>query len=279
MASIFYEPKYLEIQNHSKEVIHETDDFYVVFSIKNFRAVSLPRGLFGSVVKKNRLAGFEDFQSFWNETIEKLQKLKVKTIELIHPIEIYKGYIKESWLGGVGFSIMYQDVNHHIPLRHHKLHQMEERKLKKILTKNYSFSQTNRNDFGKVYEFLAQCRAEKDLTLNINKFKLGRLFMTFPDRYDLFVGKLDGQMTCAAITLKSALNTAYYFLPGTLEAYKKDSPMVGLLHIIVDQLKGKYRYLDLGISSIEGNPQEGLITFKERMGGVRTTKARYYLKI
>ncbi len=279
MASIFYDPKYIEIQNHSNYLKCESEHFICGFEIKGTTAISLPQGLFGSFMKKHRKVSFDDFSDFWIETKTELQAHKVKKVELVHPPEIYQGYIPEAWLEEVGFSMRYEDINHHIELRNHQLHEMEIRKLKKIAPLDYRFEPASRNSFGVIYDFLAKCRAEKGLVLNINKFKLGRLFMTFPDKYDLFAGFKGKELACATITLKSAPNVAYYFLPGTLEAFKKDSPMVALLHVIVDQFKGKYKYLDLGISSVNGKPQDGLIAFKERMGGIRTSKKRYFNRL
>lgn len=278
-ASIFYDPDYLEIQNHKQLLMSENGDFQSAFAIKNSLAVSLPQGLFGSVVKKNRRVNFGDFNTYWEETKQQLLDNKVKRVEMTHPSEIYQGYIPEAWLEEVGFSLMYEDINHHIELKKHQMHDMEVRKLKKITQMDYRFEPASTNSFGPIYDFLAKCRAEKGLVLNINKFRLGRLFMTFPDRYHLFAGYMGDELACATITLNSAPNVAYYFLPGTLEAYKKDSPMIALLHVIVDQFKGKYKYLDLGISSIKGKPQQGLIDFKERMGGIKTVKRRYFLRL
>lgn len=269
----------MEIQNHGNLLDCDSEHFQVAFDIRDSTAISLPQGLFGSFMKKHRKVSFDDFETYWKETKARLIKKKVKRIELTHPPEIYPGYVQEAWLEEVGFSIMYEDINHHIVMRNHKMHEMENRKLRKIASSDYRFAPADRNSFGAVYDFLAKCRAEKGLVLNINKFKLGRLFMTFPDKYDLFAGYKGDEMACATITLKSAPNVAYYFLPGTLEAYKQDSPMVALLHVIVDQFKGDCKYLDLGISSVKGEPQGGLIAFKERMGGIRTVKKRFYNRL
>lgn len=279
MPSIFYEPKYLEIQNHPKLLTFNSEHFLSAFNIQGDTAFSLPQGLFGSVVKKDRKVSFDDFESYWLEVRSQLKERKVKRVELTHPSEIYQGYIQEAWLQEVGFSVMYEDINHHIVMREYQMHEMEKRKLRKIADADYRFAPASRNSFGAIYDFLARCRAERGLLLSVNKFRLGRLLMTFPDRYDLFAGYKGDQMACATITLKSAPNVAYYFLPGTLEAYKKDSPMVALLHVIVDQFKGSHKYLDLGISSVKGIPQEGLIAFKERMGGIRTVKRRFYNRL
>lgn len=278
-ASIFYDPKYLKIQNHEKVLVHDTDNFKVVFNLENQRAASLPNGLFGSFEKKNRSADFHSFEKFWDITKNGLKKKKISRVEIVHPPSIYAGYVAPEWMEEIGFSIQYEDINHHIPLGDFQLHDMERRKLEKLGKTNFEFTKESHKAFDRVYDFLNVCRMEKGLELNIRKFKLARLFKTFPQHYDIFCGRIDGELACAAITLKTADGIVYYFLPATLERFKKQSPMVGLLDGIVKYFREEGQYLDLGISSMAGSPQEGLIVFKERMGGISSSKKRLYCVI
>ena len=131
-ASIFYDSKYLEIQNHPELLIRETDEFKIIFSIVGDRAVSLPQGLFGSFVKKNRSADFGSFQKFWEDTTEDLKSKGVSRVEVVHPPDIYQGFVGTEWLSEIGFSIQYEDINHHIIPKNFSLHDMEKRKLDKL---------------------------------------------------------------------------------------------------------------------------------------------------
>jgi hypothetical protein len=278
-SSIFYHPSYLDIQEHKKLRVFENDEFHVVFSIQNDLAVSLPQGLFGGVVKKHRAVHFDVFESFWREVRAELNKEGVTRAEIIQPPDIYKGYVQLQWLMEVGFSPMYEDITHHIHLRGFELHKMEQKKLDKLSSVDFAVKQLDVEDLHEAYDLLDACREEKGLKLNISFERLEALFQAFPDRYEIFMGYLNLKPSCAVITLRVAPKIVYYFLPGTLKAARAQSPMVGLLDYIVTYYADTHQYLDLGVSSIEGEPQKGLIAFKERMGGMPGMKRRFYIKI
>jgi hypothetical protein len=277
--SIFYHPTYLKIQEHENLKVFETEDFHVVFSIAKDLAVSLPQGLFGAVVKKQRAIDFQAFEVFWKEVRDELAKAGVTRAELIQPPDIYQGFVQTQWLMEVGFSPMYEDITHHIRFRDFELHKMEQKKLDKLSELKFSVRQLDVDGLHEAYDLLEACREEKGLKLNVTLERLEALFHAFPDSYEIFIGYLNQKPSCAVITLKVAPKIVYYFLPGTLKAARAKSPMVGLLDHIVQHYATTHQYLDLGISSIEGLPQNGLIAFKERMGGMPGMKRRFFIRV
>ena len=277
--SIFYHPDYLKIQDHKNLKVFENENFHVIFSLINELAVSLPQGLFGGVVKKQRAIDFHSFEEFWKNVHDELAKEGVTRAELIQPPDIYQGFVQSQWLMEVGFSPMYEDITHHIKLREFTLHKMEEKKLDKLKTSNFSAKQLDKKELKKTYDFLESCREEKGLKLNVPFERLEALFKSFPDRYDIFMGYLNKKAACAVITLKVAPKIVYYFLPGTIKEAKSESPMVGLLDFMVEHYSSTHQYIDLGVSSIEGEPQVSLIAFKERMGGIPGMKRRFFIKV
>lgn len=277
--AIFYHSSYLDIQEHKSLKTFENDEFHVVFSIINDLAISLPQGLFGGVVKKHRAVHFDVFESFWRDVRKDLAKEGVTRAEIIQPPDIYKGYVQTQWLMEVGYSPMYEDITHHIQLRNFELHKMEQKKLAKLSELKFSVKQFDVDGLQETYDLLEACREEKGLKLNVTFERLEALFHAFPDQYEIFMGYLNKKPSCAVVTLRLAPKIVYYFLPGTLKAARAQSPMVGLLDHIVKHYSATHQYLDLGVSSIEGEPQKGLIAFKERMGGMPGMKRRFYIKI
>ena len=278
-SSIFYHPDYLKIQDHKNLKVFENENFQLIFSITNELAVSLPQGLFGGVVKRQRAIDFHSFEVFWTHVHDELAKEGVTRAELIQPPDIYQGFVQSQWLMEVGFSPMYEDITHHIKLREFALHKMEEKKLAKLKASGFLAKQLDTEELKKTYDFLESCREEKGLKLNVPFDRLEALFNAFPDHYDIFMGYLNQKAACAVITLKVAPKIVYYFLPGTIKEAKSESPMVGLLDFMVEHYSKTYQYIDLGVSSIEGEPQVGLIAFKERMGGMPGMKRRFFIKV
>ena len=278
-SSIFYDPEYLNIQQHKNLSVFETENFHLVFALTKELAVSLPQGLFGSIVKKRRAVNFHAFESFWRGVHDELAKEGITRAEIIHPPDIYQGFVQSQWLMEVGFSPMYEDIVHHIRFRDFQLHKMEQKKLSKLEELDFTVEHLEIDRLQETYDLLEACREEKGLKLNVNFDRLDGLFQAFPDRYDIFMGYLNKKPACAVICLKVAPKIVYYFLPGTLEAAKSHSPMVGLLDYIVKHYSETHEYLDLGVSSVEGLPQKSLIAFKERMGGMPGMKRRFFIKV
>ena len=276
--NLFYDPEYIKTQGHEELRVFDDGQFKIVFSIENGVVRSLSRGLFGSIGIKSR-AGHSEFLDFFKDVVESLRKEVISKMEVIHPPNLYQGFVSEDWLEQIGFREKYCEINHHIELSNFEMHPMERRKLDKLNSLGFTVSELEQGQLSQAYDFLARCRKEKDLELNISLEKLSQLFLLFPDRYTIFGGYLAGQLISAVITVRITKEVVYYYLPGTSEVFKKESPMVGLIQHLVDYFKRQTRHLDLGISSVQGKPQEGLIAFKERMGGMKTEKKVFSLNL
>ena len=261
--NLFYSSKYLEIQAHEEVRDFEDDRFQIFFSINEGVATSLPQSLFGSFECQSETTQAA-FLVFVKATIDKLKGEAIHRIEVIHPPAFYAGFVPATWLDGAGFSEMYADINHHIVLTEFQMHRMEKRKLAKLNRSGLIIRKLLSDHLREVYDFLDRCRKEKGLELNISFEKLTLLFQAFPDRYSIFCAYLADQLVSATITVQT-----------TLEKNKKESPMVGLMNYLVSHYKDKAKYIDLGISSRKGEPQEGLIAFKQRIGGMKSLKPTY----
>lgn len=278
VKNLFYHPSYLEIQRHDQLRIFDNDPFRIVFSVDRQLATSLSRGLFGSV--ENFGTGTKEaFRDFMKSIPPQLHTKNILQLVLIHPPEFYKGFVPLTWLDEAGFSSAYEDINHHIELDSFQMHAMEKRKLEKLNQTGLVVRELGSDYLPEVYDFLKKCREEKSLELNVSFEKLEALFQLFPKRYSIFGAYLERQLVSAVITVQTTADVVYYYLPGTLERFKKESPMVGLIQHLVDHFKSKVNYLDLGVSSAKGKPQEGLISFKERMGGIKSLKKTYKIRL
>jgi len=88
------------------------------------------------------------------------------------------------------------------------------------------------------------------------------------------------EIVAASVTVSISSEVLYHFYPASAKSYHQYSPSI-LLHQGLHQYasaKG-YRLLDLGISSIPGNPYYSLMEFKERIGGVPSLKFAFYHSI
>lgn len=267
-----FDPQYAKIQQLNGYELFASDFGFFPIAIASEVSVSLPNSPFGGFLVDN-VNKQELF--LWLDQI--ILDLKTKTNKLIirQPTSIYPT-ISTDWLTAYGFEKEVSDISHYINLTSFKLielHSMQRRKLK---SSRFEMNLLSPNQLPEVYEFIKQCRMNQGLAINVSLHSLTDQLETFPDHYLIFTATSNNIIAAACIITIPTDQIAYYYLPATNPVYKKESPMVALMAYIYEYLKTlNFHYLDLGISSINGQPQSSLITFKERMGGIPLSKTTY----
>jgi hypothetical protein len=176
-----------------------------------------------------------------------------------------------------GFQIKQTDINHYLEVNDYPfdsmIHTMHKRRIRKCMKLGYKFSCRSNNELEIVFRKIRDFRMQKKIPLNIEWKTLKQLVRLFPDRYQLFTIEDRDKIIAATCTVSVNKNTLYYFLPASDEKYKNSSPMVYLIKNLYEYAQTfRYRYIDLGVSSIKNQPQSGLITFKENLGGITGIK-------
>ncbi len=256
---------------------HRFHSDHIVFCVEciDNKAICLPKSPIGGFTCFNGRKS--DFLQFYEKSEKSLAQNGVSSLEITLPPHYYTGVPDRSWLEQLGFSERVSEVAHYISINGplwEKIHTMQQRKLKQ--TPTFDLSLVSVSELRSVYDFIAQCRKNQGLEINMDFEILERLFRTFPDRYQIFTAERNGTLLAAAIMVIPIEGIAYYFLPATAPAYKTESPMVHLIAYLYQYYQERgFQYIDLGISSVNAAPQKSLITFKERMGGIRTTRSTF----
>lgn len=170
------------------------------------------------------------------------------------------------------------EINHHIELESYdinSIHTMQRRRIKKCANADFLVQKETREQAEKVHQFIAQCRTQQGLTINIDLPHFIRIFDQMPDSYEIYsVWDSKGNRCAATVTIRVSDHVVYNFLPAFDRSFSDFSPLALLYFEVAQKLKQNgYKYFDLGISSINGQPQDSLIQFKERMGGLRSMRA------
>jgi hypothetical protein len=277
---LFFKDTYQECQEYGNLRTLEDDYFFICFCVHDSSAVSLPKSLFGSVFSKRNYT-LVDLKNFISRLKITLQKEGVTKLELIHPSNIYQSVTFEELIK-VGFTNQWKDINQHIALTldwPSMIHKMEKRKLQKLNRDGYRFSEMDYTRLKESYDFIRKRRDEQGLVINIAFERLQKLYER-THSYQLFGVFFEAELVSTCICVQITSSIAYYYLPATHPDYKKDSPMVLLIHGLVDHYRSKgFTILDMGVSSKEGSVQKSLHAFKERMGAVSTDKPRLSLTI
>lgn len=248
---------------------------YIRFQISDEKAYSPYRAPFGSFSLTKNI-DFETLTAFISFIEDHFRLHAIKEIIIRHFPYVYDPYTCELVivsLGSMKFHIECVDIDHFLEVSDLAfptvIHTMEQRKLRKCEKAGFIFNHHANTEAGSVFRYIELFRKTRNIPVNIDWNTLQNLMSRFPDKYDFF-SVMDGADPIAAtICIDVNQKVLYNFLPASNEAYKTFSPMVYLMErIYVYAQNSGFRYIDLGISSIRGEPQSGLIKFKERLGGV-----------
>ncbi len=234
---------------------------------------------FGSIYLKEEIR-FEILARFISLMTRFLNSKGYTRIHLKHYPEFYSSYSSDKLFTALffdGFKIIQTDINHYLkitPRPFEKLvHPMQRRRIKKCLRNHYKFELHPNNELEFVFRTIQDLRMHKNIPVNITLDTLRMLFEKFPDQYLLF-SVLDGDRIIAvSCVVKVNKDTLYNFLPASNANYSSSSPMVFLIKNIYEYAQSHHcHFLDLGVSSINNQPQSGLISFKEHLGGISCIK-------
>ena len=268
--------------SYSKKGLHRENHLKISFDIDGTEAISLkgcPYAGLDSLGKYDQ----KEIKEFLIKSIKDLNSLGVRKITIKNPPSYLQENKFENILMDCGFNISSEEINHHLELGiqdyYSSIHKMQRRKIARCIQSNFHFQMEPSNKVGEVYEFIQFCRTQQDLKINITLTYLIKAFAALPLNYKMFsIRNKENTLLAATIIVKINEQVVYNFLPAFNREYKDYSPLAFLTYELYNHFSqmGFYK-MDLGISSIDGNPQEGLVKFKERMGAISTKRRNYSL--
>lgn len=128
---------------------------------------------------------------------------------------------------------------------------------------------------GEVYDTLAANRASKGHAMSMTLAQLEHMAQQLPEAFVLF-GCRDGeQLAAAALCLRLSTEVLYVFYWGDRPGYAAQSPVVAVADAIYGYCRSHaIRLLDVGTSTVDREPNIGLIQFKRGLGFSESLKVR-----
>jgi len=276
-----------QLQTQSKELflfqLKRGQQCYAIFPMfmKGNEGVSPLRAPFGSVEFDDNVA-FEDLSFFLQKIIEFISQKSIRSLTIVSYPECYsvgRSQLLSYLLWKNNFLVSIKDLNYHLPVNgpfEEHLHHSEIRRLKKSTNKNFQPKIGKGEHLSEMFALIKACRERKGFPLSTPLSVLENLFIQFPSNYISFtIWDKDVLIACAIGVLVSK-DILYYFLPADHEEYLSFSPTVLLLKSMYEySLEHQITLLDLGIATSGGVPNEGLIRFKENVGGIPSLKITY----
>jgi hypothetical protein len=112
------------------------------------------------------------------------------------------------------------------------LHKMERRKLKKNDQAGVTCKIQENDQLKSVYDFICQCRRERNHSISLSFEKLQAQVQSNPDHYLLFTASLANEYIAACIAVLPGKQVLYNFYPASALAFNDLSPLVKLTAFI-----------------------------------------------
>jgi hypothetical protein len=126
-----------------------------------------------------------------------------------------------------------------------------------------------------VYDTIATNRASKGHEMSMSLRQLEAMVEQFPDAVELFGCRLGSDLIAAAVCLRVEAGVLYVFYWGDRPGYGTLSPVVSLADAIYTHCQSRgIRLLDAGTSTVDREPNHGLIKFKVGLGFSASLKVR-----
>ena len=181
------------------------------------------------------------------------------------------------------FKLSVRDTNQYMsitdaPFRD-RLKKNEKKKLRQCEEAGFQFRPLKANELMQAYNVISDNRSERGFPMTMTYEALKKMFDRFPEHYLLF-GVFDhADLIATAVSIRVTERIMYNFYHGDRQSYRRFSPVVMIIAgtYAFCQSQGMH-YLDLGISSVKGELNTGLFTFKQNCGCDEEDK-RTYVKL
>lgn len=182
-------------------------------------------------------------------------------------------------LRSFGFEISRCDINQSLQVDARSLPERmsygNRKRLKKCQKEGFFVGQVPLFRLGRVYETLKINREAKGNRLSMTLTELEMMAERFPNEFTLFGCGDSEHFISAAICLAISSEILYVFYWGDRPEYSTYSPVVPLANEIYNFAQGRgISILDVGTSTLDKEPNFGLIEFKNGLGFSESLKVR-----
>lgn len=251
----------------------------VTFCIKDHTLYAPYRAPFGGIEFDENLSD-DDISVLLKEIDTLTKQHNLLSIRLALPPLCYneKKIIRlKSLLEKHGYEIAITDINYHIPISdkefEHIISRSERGELIQCRKMSFRCVLEQHPDLDKVYALISENRKFRGIPLNITSVQFKNCFFKFPGQYNQFNVYNEQELIATATVVQVNQDALYYFLPAYHEKYKTFSPGIMALEKIYEYAQAhQYKIFDLGIATDKGIPNEGLMQFKRKLGGIESEK-------
>jgi lipid II:glycine glycyltransferase (peptidoglycan interpeptide bridge formation enzyme) len=225
-----------------------------------------------------------DIELFLGEITLELSKRNARSLEIkqapsfyqtLESEEIHKGFLKSGFVATSSDCNQYLSISPQIEFEA-LIEAQKRRRLKNAKKMGMHVQLFEHIDLDDWYQVYAEGRMDRGFPITISNEKYNTLSRLRPDIYTYAGVFLKEELIASAIFVRVSKTVMYYFVAASSPRFAHLSPTVLLIEAMYNKaLNEQCEYLDLGISSVSGELNEGLHAFKRHIGAQDCIKNTY----
>jgi len=177
----------------------------------------------------------------------------------------------------LGFKVERTEMNYAIVVSEKDFSSIVEhsvrKRIKKCLRENFFVSEIGIGQLNAAYEVIATNRLSRGYPMTMSREALIETAKVMSPDIHVFGVNKDKNLIAAAIVYSINAEIDYVFYWGDLPGFERFSPVTLLAdHLYARAQSSGKKLLDLGISTVNGIPNEGLVRFKTTLGATAAPK-------
>lgn len=253
----------------------------VAFHISDHTALSPVRAPFGSFLFSEKLSP-SDLYEFVQQLEIRLKKLNVRVVSIVEPPLYYRkaGELLQTIFINLGYRISLAELSTGIRIDRisfdEKIEVWERRKLKQAKEKGAHSKMLPLEELENVYNLIKKCKDQRGYQLSMSLTELQATVNAFKKDFILSGVFHNKELIAASIAIRVRADILYNFYSGHLKKFDSISPVVTLIRGLYRYCEqNNYKLLDLGTSTLHGQPNFSLLEFKLRLGAVPSMKLTF----
>jgi hypothetical protein len=168
------------------------------------------------------------------------------------------------------------ETNNHVELsnwRFNKLSHGNRKKIKQFTNQGGQVRKAELSEYGLCIDILIQNRKNIGINLSLSKNTIFDLLIELPEFYTFYLAEIDSRICSVALLVSVDKFVNYVLYWGENLEFRHLSPVTALFEELVKiSITSDKLYLDLGISSLNGEINEGLYRYKKNLGSEDSKK-------
>jgi len=156
------------------------------------------------------------------------------------------------------------------------------KRIRKCLRDGVTVAQVELNQLANVYAVIQENRLRRGFSVSMTAEQLGEMVSTFPDKVFLFAvweNEQRSKMIASAVCFAVSPSILYVFYWGDVAGVESYSPIALLASTIYEFCQNNgFHLFDVGTSTVAGEPNFGLINFKQHLGFSASLKPTFVWK-